>query len=190
MASHTQILPYLDIPLQHAHPDILRSMRRPSNIDWVYSTISKMRTAMPDLAIRTTFIVGYPGESETEFQTLLDFLKDLKFDHVGAFAYFQEKGTRADPLGDPVPEDEKQNRLDRLMQLQADISLQKNQSYIGKTMDILVEGFNEGISVGRSYRDAPEIDGLVFVEGEMTIGALSPVRITDALVHDLVGIPI
>lgn len=190
MAAHTQILPYLDIPLQHAHPDILRSMRRPSNIDWVYSTISKMRTAMPDLAIRTTFIVGYPGETETEFQTLLDFLKDLKFDHVGAFAYFQEKGTRADPLGDPVPEDEKQNRLDRLMQLQADISLQKNQSYIGKTMDVLVEGFNEGISVGRSYRDAPEIDGLVFVEGDLPIGTLNPVRITDALVHDLVGLPI
>ncbi len=190
MASHDQILPYLDIPLQHAHPDILRSMRRPSHIDWVYTTIAKMRSAMPDLAIRTTFIVGYPGETEREFQALLDFISELKFDHVGAFTYFQEKGTRADPLGDPVPEEEKQDRLERLMQLQQEISLQRNQTYIGKTLDVLVEGYNQGISVGRSYRDAPEIDGLVFVEGNLPIGDISAVKITDALVHDLVAMPI
>lgn len=189
MASHKNILPYLDIPLQHAHPEILKSMRRPSNIDWVYTTIDKMRTAMPNLAIRTTFIVGYPGETEKEFLSLLDFIETMKFDHVGAFAYFQEQGTPAAPLGDPISEEEKQERLSRLMALQQDISLQKNQLLIGKTLDVFIEGYNEGISVGRSYRDAPEIDGMVFVEGEAEIGSIISAQITDAMVHDLVAIP-
>lgn len=190
MSSRNQILPYLDIPLQHANPRILKLMRRPSNMNSVRTTLQKLRSAMPEIAIRTTFIVGFPGETEEEFQDLLNFIEETKFDHVGAFKYFQEVGTTAEKLGDPISEAEKEDRLSRLMTLQQEISLKKNQAFIGKKLPILVEGYNEGISIGRSYRDAPEIDGLVFVEGELPIGELCEVRITDALAHDLVGLPI
>lgn len=190
MKTRKQILPYLDIPLQHADTKILKSMRRPSNMKSVKQTISKLRTAIPDIAIRTTFIVGYPGETEEEFQTLLDFIQEIRFDHLGAFTYFQEKGTFAEKLGDPVSEEVKQERLERLMTLQQEISLQKNQTWVGKTLSILVEGYNEGISIGRSFRDAPEIDGMVFVEEQLPIGEIIDVKITDALVHDLIAQPI
>jgi ribosomal protein S12 methylthiotransferase len=194
MAAHPQILPYLDIPLQHAHPKTLQRMRRPANVDWVHRTIAKMRQAMPALAIRTTFIVGYPEETEEEFQTLLDFVKEMRFDRVGAFQFSFEPGTTSEPLGDPVPAEVKQERFERLMLLQQPISLQVNQSYVGKTLDVLVEGFDKGLSIGRSYRDAPEIDGLVFIEGTggrnkpaPSIGSLVPVRITGAMEYDLTG---
>ena len=190
MKTSTQILPYLDIPLQHADPGILKSMRRPSNMQSVRNTINKLRAAMPDFAIRTTFIVGYPGETEVEFQTLLDFMHEIQFDHVGAFTYFHEKGTTAEKLGDPITEEIKQERLERLMTLQQEISLKKNQRWVGRNLSVLVEGYDEGISIGRSYRDAPEIDGLVFIEGELFIGDIHQVKITDALVHDLVARPV
>lgn len=190
MKTRKQILPYLDIPLQHADPKILKSMRRPSNMQAVKLTISKLRAALPDIAIRTTFIVGYPGETEVEFQTLLDFIREIRFDHLGAFTFFQEKGTFAERLGDPVPEEVKQERLERLMTLQQEISLQKNQTWVGKTISIIVEGYNEGVSIGRSFRDAPEIDGMVFVEGQLPIGEIVEVKISDALVHDLIARPI
>lgn len=196
MASHPQILPYLDIPLQHAHPDTLTRMRRPANMDWVHTTIEKMRQAMPKLAIRTVFIVGYPGETEKEFQILLDFVKEMRFDHVGTFQFSFEPGTASEALGDPVPAEVKEERFQRLMELQQAISLQINQAYVGQTMDVLVEGFNNGIAMGRSYRDAPEIDGLVLIEPDGSkktaqppaIGSLVPVRITGALAYDLTGI--
>jgi len=187
MASHPQVLPYLDIPLQHAHPDTLERMRRPANVDWVYRTLAKMRQALPALAIRTTFIVGYPGETEAEFQTLLDFVKEMRFDRVGTFQFSYEPGTTSEPLGDPVPAEVKEERYQRLMELQQNISLQINQSLVGQTLDVLIEGFNKGISVGRSYRDAPEIDGLVLVEGKAEIGKIVPVRITGAMAYDLTG---
>lgn len=190
MKTRKQILTYLDIPLQHADKNILKSMRRPSNLQSVKDIITKLRSALPEIAIRTTFIVGYPGETEQEFQTLLDFMQEIKFDHVGAFTYFQEKGTFAEKLGDPVPENVKQERLERLMTLQQDISLQKNQTWVGKTISVLVEGNNEGISIGRSFRDAPEIDGMVFVEGNLPIGEIVKVKVSDALVHDLIARPI
>jgi ribosomal protein S12 methylthiotransferase len=185
MVENPQILHYLDMPLQHAHPDTLRRMRRPANIDWVYKTLEKMRQAMPDLALRTTFIIGYPGETETEFQTLLDFVKEIKFDHAGAFAFSFEPGTPSEPLGDPIPLEVKQERLERLMLLQQDISMARNQRLVGKRMDVLVEGYDNGISIGRSYRDAPEIDGLVLIEGQAPVGEIVPVRVTSALPHDL-----
>jgi ribosomal protein S12 methylthiotransferase len=188
MASNPQVLPYLDMPLQHAHPDTLRRMKRPANMNWVYRTLEKMRLAMPDLAIRTTFIVGYPGETESEFQTLLDFVQEIRFDRVGTFLFSFEPGTSSERLGDPVPPDVKQERYDRLMTLQQKISLERNLSFMGKTMDVLFEGEGEGLSIGRSYRDAPEIDGLVIVEGEAPFGELSPVRITGAMDYDLSGV--
>jgi len=189
MASHDQLLPYLDMPLQHAHPDTLKRMRRPSNIDWVYRTLEKMRTNLPDLALRTTFIVGYPGESEAEFQTLLDFVSEIRFDRVGAFQFSFEPGTSSEPLGDPVPAEIKQERYERLMELQQPISLAQNQKLVGKILDVLVEGSGDGLSVGRSYRDAPEIDGMVIVEGELAPGSMIPVRISGAMEYDLTGFP-
>jgi ribosomal protein S12 methylthiotransferase len=188
MASNRQILPYLDMPLQHAHPDTLRRMKRPANMTWVHRTLEKMRRLMPDLAIRTTFIVGYPGETETEFQALLDFVSQIRFDRVGTFQFSFEPGTASEPLGDPVPLEVKEERYDRLMTLQQGISLERNQSFIGKTLDVLFEGQGDGISLGRSYRDAPEIDGLVIVEDLVPPGELLPVRITGAMAYDLSGV--
>jgi len=187
MASHKQILPYLDIPLQHAHPKSLARMKRPSNIEWVHKTIGKMRAAMPTLAIRTTFIVGYPGETEQEFRALLDFVEETRFDRVGAFQFSFEPGTASEALGDPVPAEAKQERWERLMALQQNISLQINQSYVGKTLDVLVEGYDKGLTIGRSYRDAPEIDGLVFAEGRAGIGEIVKVKITGGMAYDLTG---
>jgi ribosomal protein S12 methylthiotransferase len=188
MAIHKQIVHYLDIPLQHAHPSVLKRMRRPSNINWIYKTVEKMRKAMPDLALRTTFIVGYPGETEKEFKTLLDFIAELRFDKVGAFKFSFEPGTLSESLGDPVPDELKEERLRRLMEKQQQISLERNKSFIGRDLDVLIEGFGQGISIGRSYRDAPEIDGLVLVKGTVPIGQIIPVHITEAMVYDLSGV--
>ncbi len=189
MATRKQVLPYLDMPLQHAHPKTLYRMKRPSNMDWVHRTLGKMRAAMPNIAMRTTFIVGYPGETDEEFQALHDFINEIRFDRAGGFQFSFEPGTTSAPLGDPVPASVKEERYNRLMELQQTISLQVNQSYVGKTLDVLVEGCNDGISIGRSYRDAPEIDGLVLIEGKAEVGDIVPVRITGALAYDLTGVP-
>jgi ribosomal protein S12 methylthiotransferase len=189
MASSKQVLPYLDMPLQHAHPKTLNRMKRPSNMDWVHKTLEKMRSAMPQIAIRTTFLVGYPGETEEEFRALEEFVRAMRFDRAGAFQFSFEPGTTSEPLGDPVPPEVKQERYERLMELQQNISLQINQSYVGGRLDVLVEGYNNGLSVGRSYRDAPEIDGYVMVEGKLTVGEIVPVKITGAMVYDVTGVP-
>ncbi len=210
MATHPQILPYLDMPLQHAHPDTLKRMRRPANMNWVYQTLARMRAAMPNLAIRTTFIVGYPGETEAEFQTLLDFVSEARFDRVGAFQFSFENGTASEPLGDPIPAEVKEERYHRLMTLQQNISLQINQSFVGQTLDMLIEGFDGRQTLGRSYRDAPEIDGMILAnrvgvalpvlaarpgssskgatQGQAEIGQIVPVRITGAMTYDLEGV--
>jgi len=189
IATESQILPYLDMPLQHADPKILQSMHRPSNIIEVRKTLALMRSEINDITLRTTFIVGYPGEDEKSFQDLINFIQIVRFDHVGAFVYSFEKGTPAEYLGDPIPESSKTERLEYLMQVQAEISLERNKKLIGKTMDILVEGVDDQnqISIGRSYRDAPEIDGLVVIEGCATIGEIVKVKINSAITHDLVG---
>jgi ribosomal protein S12 methylthiotransferase len=196
MATHQQVLPYLDMPLQHAHPAVLRRMRRPANVDWVYGTLESMRYEMPNLALRTTFIVGYPGETETEFQTLLDFIGTIRFDRVGAFQFSFETGTSSEVFGDPIPSEIKTERWERLMGLQRQISLERNQEFIGTQLDVLIEGQGvledeqgeqpgEQISLGRSYRDAPEIDGMVIVEGAAPIGDIVRVGINGAMVYDL-----
>jgi ribosomal protein S12 methylthiotransferase len=189
MSSSRQILHYLDMPLQHAHPKTLYRMKRPSNMEWVRKTLENMRAKMPDIAIRSTFIVGYPGETEEEFRALEEFLREARFDRAGAFQFSFEPGTSSEPLGDPIPPEVKQERFERFMEIQQGVSLQVNQSYVGKTLDVLVEGYNDGISVGRSYRDAPEIDGMVFVEEELKVGEIVPVRVTGAMVYDLAGVP-
>mgnify|MGYP002376726128 CR=1 FL=1 len=194
MAAHKQLIPYLDMPLQHAHPATLKRMRRPANMEWVHRTLAKMRANLPGLALRSTFIVGYPGETEEEFQALMDFVEEIRFDRVGVFTFSFEPGTSSEPLGDPVPEEIKEERKGRLMEMQQRISLENNQALVGQTIDVLiegtgeVEGSDEPIAVGRSYRDAPEIDGLVFVEGGAPVGEIIPVRITGAMPYDLSGV--
>ncbi|MBL8156830.1 MAG: 30S ribosomal protein S12 methylthiotransferase RimO [Anaerolineae bacterium] len=197
MAKHKQILPYLDMPLQHGHRDTLLRMKRPAKIEWVYETVGKLRAIIPDLAVRTTFIVGYPGETDAEFAGLLQFMRDLQFDRVGAFKYSFEIGTPSAALPNQVADEVKQQRWEQLMELQQGISLAKNQAVVGKTLDILVEGHGQSeddqgragglISLGRSYRDAPEIDGYVLVEGELPVGEIVPVRITGATTYDLMA---
>ncbi len=188
MAASPRIVPYLDIPLQHAHAATLRRMRRPANVAWVRDTLAKMRQAMPALALRTTFLVGYPGETEAEFQALLDFMEEVRFDKVGAFQFSFEPGTASEPLGDPIPPEVKQERYDRLMALQQGISLERNQAFIGQTLQVLIEGHAKGLSIGRSYREAPEVDGWVIVEGDIPAGKMLPVRITGAMAYDLTGV--
>jgi ribosomal protein S12 methylthiotransferase len=156
-------------------------------VDWVYRTLGKLRAAMPDIAIRTTFIVGYPGETEAEFEALCQFAGDLKFDRVGAFTYSFEPGTPSADLPGHLPEEVKRERYERLMALQQPISLGKNQVLVGKTLHVLIEGQGDGLTVGRTYRDAPEIDGLVVIEGDVPEGEFVPVRITGAMEYDLTG---
>jgi len=187
MASKPHVLPYLDMPLQHAHPETLKRMHRPANIEWVHKTLGKMRSAIPNLAIRTTFIVGYPGETEEEFQSLLNFVTEIRFDRVGTFKFSFEPGTFSESLGDPIPEEIKEERYQRLMETQQSISLQINQGFVGKNLDVLIEGYDKGLSIGRSYRDAPEIDGLVIVEGKAKPGKIVPVKINGAMAYDLSG---
>jgi ribosomal protein S12 methylthiotransferase len=208
MARHEQVLHYLDLPLQHAHPDVLRRMRRPANLDRVRALIADLRQAMPDIALRTTFIVGYPGETESEFRALESFLEEIQFDKVGVFTYSPEPGTPAYDLPDPVPEPVAEERLHRLMSRQQGISLARNQAQVGRILEVLIEGLGEVevenvpesppgerqdatpavISLGRSYRDAPEIDGLVLIEDEVEPGEMIDVRISGAMEYDLVGV--
>jgi len=187
MAGDPRVCHYLDLPLQHAHPDTLRRMRRPADVANVKRLITDLRAAMPDVALRTTFIVGYPGETEREFEALLDFVAESRFDRVGVFVYSAEEGTPAAALPNSVAEEIKTERYDRLMALQQEISLAINQAQVGRTLDVLVEGQGDGLSVGRSYRDAPEIDGLVLLPNDLPVGAIVPVRITGAMEYDLVG---
>lgn len=189
MATLPQVVPYLDMPLQHGNRETLKRMRRPANVEWVYKTIEKLRLAMPDIAIRTTFIVGYPGETKAEFESLKRFVSDLRFDRVGVFTYSFEASTPSATVSWQVDEALKEARRDELMTLQQQISLEINQVQVGRTMPVLIEGHGDGISIGRSYRDAPEIDGLVFLEGEAPVGELIPVRINGATVYDLTGTP-
>lgn len=189
MAGEPRILPYLDIPLQHAHPDTLKRMLRPSDMDSVRRTLEYMRKRMPEMAIRSTFITGFPGETEEEFTALYQFIEAMEFDRVGVFPYYAEKDTPSAAYADDVPEEVKLERREHLYLLQQEISHDINMRYIGKTMDVLIEGYREdGVLVGRTYRDAPEIDGLVFVNGEAELGTIVPVQITGVIGdYDLLG---
>ncbi len=187
MAQTPQILNYLDIPFQHGHPATLRRMKRPSNIEMVLRTIEKLRAAMPDIALRSTFIVGYPGETEAEFQGLLDFVEAIQFDKVGVFKFSPEPGTPAAELPDQVPEEVKEERWHRLMALQQPISLRKNQEQIGRVLTALTEAHEEGLTLARTYRDAPEVDGYVIIPGELPLGEMVQVEIVEAMEYDLVG---
>ena len=186
-----KILSYLDIPFQHASPDVLKNMRRPAHAEKVLERIHKWREICPDIAIRSTFIVGFPGETDEDVGVLLDFLEEAELDRVGAFAYSAIEGAPANALPGAVPEEEKQNRLEAFMEVQAEISAAKLSRLIGKEFKVLIDEAVDGVSLGRTYRDAPEIDGQVTIEGvELPVGEFVNVRITHADEHDLWAEPL
>jgi len=165
-------------------------MRRPHKVERTLRFYEALCRTLPDVALRTTFIVGYPGETEDDFQALLDFMGEVRFDKVGVFTYSREPGTPAAALPDQLPEEVKEDRRDRAMAWQQAISLERNQEQVGRVYQVLVEGLGDGISLGRSYRDAPEVDGFVIVEEQLPVGQFVPVQIAKALEYDLIGVPV
>jgi ribosomal protein S12 methylthiotransferase len=186
-----KILPYLDIPFQHASPRVLKLMKRPGAVDKTLERIARWRGISPDLTIRSTFIVGFPGETEAEFEELLDFLDEAQLDRVGAFAYSPVEGAKANALPDPVPEDVKQERLARFMARQAEISMARLEAKVGTTQRCLVDAIDGDLAIARSKADAPEIDGLVQIQNGLEAG-LKPGQFVDVEImgsdeHDLYG---
>jgi ribosomal protein S12 methylthiotransferase len=182
-----RLLPYLDIPFQHASPRILKLMKRPGNIDKTLERIQNWRAQVPDLTIRSTFIVGFPGETDAEFEELLDFLRAAELDRVGAFAYSPVDGAKANELPDPVPEELKEDRLEQFMAVQAEISAAKLQRKIGRTIKVLVDEAGADGAVARSAADAPEIDGSVLIADGQSLkpGQFVEVVVESASEHDL-----
>lgn len=187
MASLDKVLPYIDIPLQHVHPDTLRRMKRPWEGERYLKLFEKLRAAMPECAIRTTFIVGFPGETEQEFKSLVDFVNEAQLDRVGAFLFSREPGTPSHDLSGQVPHRVKKQRFEALMKAQQHISRKKNAAWVGKEIQVLVDEVRDGWSAGRSFRDAPEIDGWVFVEGEHQPGTIVNCLVSDHTEYDLYG---
>jgi ribosomal protein S12 methylthiotransferase len=187
------VLPYLDLPLQHSHPEILRAMNRPWQGQINDGIMERLKIALPSAVIRTTFIVGFPGETQEHFQHLLEFTQRHKFDHVGVFTFSPEEETPAYNLPNQIPAEVMTNRRNQLMELQQPISFQKNQQEVGKIVDVLIEQENPGsISsggelIGRSGRFSPEIDGQVYVKGEARLGTIVKVAIASADAYDLYG---
>ena len=185
------LLPYLDIPLQHASPKILKAMKRPGSIDRTLERIKQWREICPDLTLRSTFIVGFPGETEEDFQLLLDFLKEAQLDRVGCFKFSPVEGAPATEMADQIPEDVKEERFHRFMQLQQEISANRLKQKIGKTLDVLVDEIDEEGIIGRSKADAPEVDGLVYVDNlsgiNVKAGDVIKVTITNSDEYDLWG---
>ena len=200
MARHPQVARYIDMPLQHAHPDTLKRMKRPNDMARTRRILASFREAMPDIALRTTFIVGFPGETDQEHRALLDFIDEVQFDNVGIFTYSPEKGTPAADMPNQVPEKLKMKRYKEAMLRQQKITSRKNRAMLGKTIDVLIDGTgtledgtgrNLPIFAGRTYRQAPEVDGLVFVKApkgrELAVGEVVKVRVTESTEYDLWG---
>ena len=184
-----KLLPYLDIPFQHANKRILKLMKRPANAENVLERIKKWREICPEITLRSTFIVGFPGETEEEFEELLDFLEEAQLDRVGAFMYSPVEGAVANELADHIPPEVQEERLGRLMQLQAEISAERLKRKIGKTMQVLVDEVDEQGAIARSSADAPDIDGVVYINDgqDLEVGQFVNVHITDSDEHDLWG---
>ena len=192
------LVPYIDIPLQHASETMLRRMKRPSNTRMVREMFETLRAAAPDIAIRTTFIVGYPGETEAEFTELMTFVREMAFDHVGCFTFSPQSESPAAHEPDQVPERVKRRRQRQLMEVAQQVSIIRNRAMIGREIDVLVEsvdaskheGAGDGFVVGRSYRDAPEVDGLVLLRGAFGPGDFVRAKVTQSLAYDLVAEPV
>lgn len=189
IANNPKILKYVDIPLQHISDDVLKSMRRGVTSKQTYNLLYKLRKTIPDITLRTTFIVGYPNETKKDFERLVDFVKEIKFDRVGTFTFSVEENTSSFILGDPITREEKERRKETLMDVQSQISLEKNQSFVGKTLKVLLESKESEYYVGRSYRDAPEVDGEVLFKSDKKLksGNFYDVKITDYDEYDLFG---
>ena len=185
------LLPYLDIPLQHASPKILKAMKRPGKIDRTLERIKQWREICPDLTLRSTFIVGFPGETEEDFQMLLDFLREAQLDRVGCFKFSPVEGAPATEMADQVPEDVKEERFHRFMQLQQEISAERLKQKIGQTLDVIVDEIDDEGIIGRTKADAPEVDGLVYIENlsgtPVKVGEFIKVTITHSDEYDLWG---
>ena len=186
------VLPYLDIPFQHASPKVLRSMKRPANEAKVLERLKNWRAVVPDMAVRSSFVVGFPGETEEDFHYLLKWLEEAQLDRVGAFKFEPVSGAAANALPDPVPEEVKQERYDRIMELSARISAEKLAAKVGRDIDVLIDAVDGAGATGRSKADAPEIDGEVHLRdaGHLAPGDIVRVTVEDSDEHDLFGVPL
>ena len=187
LAECDRVCNYLDMPIQHAADELLNSMRRGLGQDGIRDRISRLREAIPEIALRTTLIVGYPGETEDHFNTLRDFVEEIRFDRLGIFTYSEEDGTLAADLDDSVPRQVKDDRKNQLLEIQHGISLDKNESFIGKTLKVLVDESGEDVSVGRTEFDSPEIDNIVHIKGKAVKGTFIDVMIESANEYELLG---
>jgi ribosomal protein S12 methylthiotransferase len=197
MARLPNVAQYIDIPLQHAAESVLRRMKRPHNTRMVREMFETLRAAMPEIAIRTTFIVGYPGETDAEFQELLAFVREMAFDHVGCFTFSPQSESPAAHEPDQVPEKVKKRRQRQLMEVAQQVSIIRNRRMVGREIDVLVESLSEtedgeksGLAIGRSYRDAPEVDGLVLLEGDFAPGDFVRAKVLSSMAYDLVARPL
>ncbi|MEC9368799.1 MAG: radical SAM protein, partial [Pseudomonadota bacterium] len=183
------LTPYLDIPFQHASPNVLKAMRRPAHQEKTLDRIARWREACPDLAVRSTFIVGFPGETEDDFNLLLDWLEEAKLSRVGCFKYEEVEGAKANELSGHVPAEVKEERYARFMQAQQAVSAGLNASRVGKTIDVIIDEVDEEGAIGRSHWDAPEIDGSVYLNGDTEVapGDIVSVAVENADEYDLWG---
>ena len=191
LMADNKILPYLDIPFQHANPRVLKAMKRPAAAEKNLDRIQAWRSVCPDITLRSTFIVGFPGETGSEFEELLDFLREARLDRVGCFQYSPVEGAAANQLADPVPADVSEDRWHRFMELQAQISREQLASKVGRNIQVLIDSFDEnGAAIARSSADAPEIDGSVIIEASasLQIGEMVQVKVTDSDDYDLYAV--
>ncbi len=191
MASESKIMDYIDIPIQHISNPILKNMARRSNDETIKGVITKLRTAMPNIAIRSSLIVGFPGENEEDYQRLADFVRDFKLDRVGVFTYSLEEGTKAATMEDQIAQEVMDERRDGIMAIQQEVSLEKNEAMVGRIVDCIIEGFipDDQVYVGRTYKDAPGVDGVIFISTDYKLlaGQIVPVKVTDFNEYDLIG---
>ena len=190
IADSDKVCNYLDMPVQHASDNILKSMKRGLNQEGIRDRINRLRDASPGIAIRTTLIVGYPGETEEDFTELFNFVKDIRFDRLGVFTYSEEEGTSAAHLDDNIPQEVKNDRKNQIIELQHDISLARNESFIGKNIRVLVDQTENNIGVGRTEYDSPEIDNIVQIEGKVSRGQFVNIIVNDANEYELIGKPV
>ena len=192
MQRNPKVVPYLDIPIQHASDGVLKRMGRRTDREELRRKIKRIREILPDITLRTTVILGFPGEREEDVEELLSFMEEMRFDRLGAFAYSREEDTPAYSMPDQIPEDVKNERVERVMELQQRITFEKNEELVGRDFQVLVEGYlpEDEVYVGRTYRDAPDVDGLIFISGlpfEPVSGQILPVSVTSADGYDLLG---
>jgi len=187
LAESEKVCRYLDMPIQHAADSVLKSMKRGLGQDGIRNRITRLREAIPEIALRTTLIVGYPGETQDDFESLSDFVREMEFDRLGVFTYSEEEGTTAEVLDDNIPREVKDYRKNQILEIQHDISLDKNEAFVGKTLKVLVDEVGEKVSIGRTEYDSPEIDNIVHVKGNAEKGTFVNVKIEEVNEYELIG---